>query len=113
MQDKEKECVMVKKIIPSICLLLSISLSLNSIGNAEMMDQDKKEKTSISEKQAKDIALQKIKGKVLAVEREKEDGKIYYEVKILTSEKVLFEVEIDARTGKIVEVEKEGKIKDK
>lgn len=40
---------------------------------------------------------------------EKEDGKTYYEVKMITSNKVLFEVEIDAHTGKIVEVENEGK----
>jgi len=89
---------------------MPISLNtFNAIGNAEIVDQSTVKQNIISEKQAESIALKRIKGKVLNVEMDKENGKTYYEVKIITSNKVLFEVEIDSLTGKIVEVEKEGK----
>ncbi|MFK9092138.1 PepSY domain-containing protein [Bacillus salipaludis] len=63
--------------------------------------------TPISEKQAKEIALGKVKGEVVKVKLEEDDGRQYYEV-IIKKSGSMYEVEIDAKTGKVVEVEHEG-----
>ncbi|WP_055740673.1 PepSY domain-containing protein [Heyndrickxia shackletonii] len=100
----------MRKLLLSFCIFIPVSFNVfYTNGNAELAGQSTVKKNIISEKQAEDIALKRIKGDVLNVEMEKEEGKTYYEVKIITSNKVLFEVEIDAHTGKIVEVENEGK----
>ncbi|MCM3568037.1 PepSY domain-containing protein [Neobacillus mesonae] len=65
------------------------------------------ENNRISEKEAKEIALKKVNGEVVKVTLEKDDGREYYEV-IVKSSDIHYEVEIDANTGQVVEVEKEG-----
>ncbi|KHD84639.1 hypothetical protein NG54_14305 [Heyndrickxia ginsengihumi] len=59
----------------------------------------------ISEKQAREIALKRVKGKVIHVELEKDNGNTYYEVKMKASNNI-YKLEIDTKTGKIVEIEK-------
>jgi hypothetical protein len=61
----------------------------------------------ITESEAKDIAVKKVKGEVVGVILENDDGKAVYEV-IVKSAGTVYEVEIDANTGKVLEVEKEG-----
>ncbi|PLT33364.1 PepSY domain-containing protein [Bacillus sp. V5-8f] len=61
----------------------------------------------ISIEKAKDIALQNVKGKIVNVETEVDDGVTKYEV-IVQSSKGMYEVEIDKETGKVLEVEREG-----
>ncbi|MFZ7943419.1 MULTISPECIES: PepSY domain-containing protein [Bacillaceae] len=63
--------------------------------------------THISEKQAKEIALGKVKGEVVMVKLEEDDGRQYYEV-IIKKSGSMYEVEIDAKTGQVIEVEQEG-----
>lgn len=63
--------------------------------------------TPISEKQAKEIALGKVKGEVVMVKLEEDDGRQYYEV-IIKSSGSMYEVEIDSKTGQVLEVEQEG-----
>jgi uncharacterized membrane protein YkoI len=53
-----------------------------------------------------DTALAKVPGKALSAEAEFDDGKAVYEVMILSDGKMV-EVEIDATTGAILEVEQE------
>ncbi|MFL1677125.1 PepSY domain-containing protein [Paenibacillus dendritiformis] len=61
----------------------------------------------ISEQEAKSIALQQVKGRVLHVDLDTDDGKIKYEVIIMTDQNKVFEVEVDAQTGKVLKVEQE------
>ncbi|WII36691.1 PepSY domain-containing protein [Paenibacillus thiaminolyticus] len=61
----------------------------------------------ISEQEAKSIALQQVKGRVLHVDLDTDNGKIKYEVIIMTDQNKVFEVEIDAQTGKVLKVEQE------
>lgn len=65
------------------------------------------ENTRISEKEAEAIALKKVKGEVLNIKLEVDDGKEHYEVRIKSAGAV-YEVEIDSKTGQVLEVEKEG-----
>ncbi|WP_083573880.1 PepSY domain-containing protein [Rossellomorea aquimaris] len=61
----------------------------------------------ITESQAKEIALKQIQGTVVKVELETDNGVQVYEVDVKTPTK-LFEVKIDANTGKVLKVEKEN-----
>lgn len=62
---------------------------------------------SLSEAQAIEIALNAVPGEVQESELEREDGATVYEIEILTAEGVEMEVEIDADTGDVLEVEVE------
>ena len=57
--------------------------------------------------QAIKTASQKVLGKVIEAELEKKHNKLIWEVEIVTAEKKLMEVHIDAQTGSVIDVEEE------
>ena len=57
--------------------------------------------------QAVKTAMDQVEGMFLAAELEGDDGILVWEVVIITSKKAVMEVEIDAATGKILEIEEE------
>lgn len=62
----------------------------------------------ITKQQAKEIALNHVPGRVLHVDMDLENGVLVYEVFILTPNNRIFEVEILAKSGKILKVEQEN-----
>ncbi|MEH6949662.1 PepSY domain-containing protein [Bacillus sp. JJ634] len=62
----------------------------------------------ITKQQAQAIALQRVPGRVLHVDMDLENGVLVYEVFIMTSQGRIFEVEILAKTGKILKIEQEN-----
>lgn len=62
----------------------------------------------ISIQQAQEIALQHIPGQVLYVDMDLEHGVLVYEIFILTPQNRVYEVEIVAKTGRIIKVEEES-----
>ena len=97
----------MRKVSLSLISLFLISFGVYfEVENAAAKELQE-EKHHISENEAKEIALKKVKGEIIGVELEKDDGTTYYEVKIKRSNNI-YEVEVDANTGKIVEVEREG-----
>lgn len=54
-----------------------------------------------------EIAQTAVPGEIIEVELDREDGRLIYEVDILTNTGRLRQVEIDARTGEVLEVEDE------
>lgn len=58
----------------------------------------------ISKEEAKNIAIAKTGGKVIEVERDSDDGRIVYEIELITANAEI-EVEIDAKTGKIIDID--------
>jgi len=88
---------------------------------AEGEEEEAKEKLELAGQvkipfdQAAQTAVQKVAGKVIEVELEKADGKVVWEVEILTAEGKLEELYVDAVAGGLVEVKededkgKEGK----
>ena len=64
-------------------------------------------KARISKKEAKRIALERVPGRVIESEIDKEKGRLVWEFEIKTRENKVFEVLVDAKTGEIVEVEEE------
>jgi len=64
-------------------------------------------KAKITLSQAIATALKEVPGgKAFEAETEREDGKLVFEIELLSGDKVM-EVEIDAMTGKVLEVEEE------
>lgn len=53
------------------------------------------------------IAQTAVPGEIIEVELDRDDGRLIYEVDILTSTGRLRQVEIDARTGEVLDVEDE------
>ncbi len=51
------------------------------------------------------IALKEVPGDVVEVELERDDGRIVYEIKVLTDNGRVREVRLDARTGGILDIE--------
>lgn len=51
------------------------------------------------------LAQARVPGEVVKVELEHEDGRLIYEIKILTRNGRLREVELDARTGALIKIE--------
>lgn len=51
------------------------------------------------------LAHQRVKGDVVKVELEHEEGRLLYEIKILTGNGRVREVKLDARTGALIEIE--------
>ncbi|MEN1936778.1 PepSY domain-containing protein [Paenibacillus sp. 102] len=62
----------------------------------------------ITLQQAKEIALKQVPGQILHVDMDLEHGVLVYEIFILTPQNRLFEVEILAKTGKILKIEEEN-----
>lgn len=62
----------------------------------------------ITMQQAMDIALQSVPGNVVHVDMDLENGVLVYEVFVLTSDNRIFEVEIVAKTGRILKIEQEN-----
>lgn len=62
----------------------------------------------ITMQQAQEIALQRIQGQVLHVDMDLENGVLVYEVFILTPENRIFEVEILAKSGRVIKIEEEN-----
>lgn len=62
----------------------------------------------LDEAGAVERALTEVPGTVQETELEREDGKLIYEIEILTADGLEMEVEIDAETGAVLEVEADG-----
>lgn len=62
----------------------------------------------ITLQQAQGIALQQVPGQILHVDMELENGNLVYEIYVLTAQNKVFEVEILAKTGKILGIEQEN-----
>lgn len=83
------------------------ALSLLSLLCLQMGATYSSAEAAITEEKAKQIALQQVKGQIISVESENDDGMAKYEVKVQGRDGV-YEVEIDKATGRVLEVEKEG-----
>ncbi len=64
-------------------------------------------KAKISPEQARKIATDKVPGTIVEEELEREDGKLVYSIEIRDANQKVFDVEVDAKTGAIVNVEEE------
>jgi uncharacterized membrane protein YkoI len=81
----------------------------SGLSQAEVINEGSGEaaQNQITEIQAKEIALKEVPGTVHKIELETENGVQKYEVYIKAPD-AMYEVEIDAKTGKVLKKEKEN-----
>ncbi|KAB7520446.1 peptidase [Flagellimonas olearia] len=53
------------------------------------------------------LKLRYPQGRVLEVELERDDGQLIYEIELLTGDRVVREIEMDARTGQVLDDERD------
>jgi hypothetical protein len=95
-------------------LLLAGIIGLSS---TNLFAQEKGEKTNpklarqakITMAQARETALQNASGKIEGEELEKEHGKLLYSFDIRNSKGTITEVQVDAKTGKLLSAKEESK----
>jgi uncharacterized membrane protein YkoI len=61
----------------------------------------------ISIEDAMSIAMSQIPGEILKVELDTENGKLVYEVDVVTRQGIEYELEIDAQTGRITKIKRD------
>jgi uncharacterized membrane protein YkoI len=69
------------------------------------MDHSSQGEGMIDVQKAIAIATSQVAGEVLKVELEREDGRFIYEVKVLSKDGHVREIELDAKDGSVIEVE--------
>ncbi|MCA1622586.1 MAG: PepSY domain-containing protein [Acidobacteria bacterium] len=77
-------------------------------GEDDEVSPEERKQVKISAKQARKTALERVSGTIIEEELEKENGRIVYSIEILDKDKKVFDVEVDAETGAIVNVEEEN-----
>ena len=93
-----------KIIIGGVCGSLALVVVAAGVANA----QPAAKAPTLSEEAAIEIALAEVPGQVRETELENEDGKMVYEIEIIAAaDGKEMEVEIDAETGAVLEVEAE------
>ena len=81
-------------------------------GGGSVSREDRKSVRVLPQLAAK-LALAKVAGTIVESELEKEDGRLVWEVDIKSEDGKRFEVEIDALTGEVIEVEESNAEDDK
>jgi len=76
-------------------------------GEDDEVSPEERKRVKISAEQARKTALARVDGKIVEEELEKENGRIVYSIEIMNADKKVFDVEVDAETGEIVNVEEE------
>jgi uncharacterized membrane protein YkoI len=84
----------------TLAILVSLTLSTSAYAKPQPKPQVKMEA-------AKATALQRVPGKIKSAELETEKGKLVYSFDIITADKKIMEVQIDAMNGAVVEVAEE------
>ncbi len=92
-----------------IGLFAFASVSVSAQKKEEKQDRNLARQAKITMAQAREIAKRKAAGKIEGEELEKENGKLVYSFDIRNSKGTITEVQVNAKTGKIVSVEEENK----
>lgn len=61
----------------------------------------------ISIEDAISIAMEQIPGEIVKIELDTENGTLVYEVDIITAQGIKYEMDIDAQTGRIINIERD------
>jgi len=109
---------------PGIGLAIIAGIVIVAMAGQARSDSDKNDKADLAKAakitvdQAIKTATEKTPGKVIEVELEKEDGKVLWEIEVVTAEGKVAKMHVDAESGAIIAKEhekpkKEGKRKRK
>ena len=88
-------------------LASTITIAVASDGRGDDDEALLVNQATLTMEQAGVIALTEIPGKVSEAEIENEDGKLVWEVEVVNSQNVAYELTIDANTGEVLEKEQD------
>lgn len=103
---KSKKLIVIG-ILSFLLLFASASVFAQEKTNSKLAKQAR-----ITMEQARETALKRAPGKIEEGELEKENGKLVYSFDIRTSDGMITEVQVDAKNGEVVSVEKEDAAKE-
>ncbi|WP_368668760.1 PepSY domain-containing protein [Sporosarcina sp. 6E9] len=79
----------------------------NSMTNNYWNHQPYNRYSRISIEDAMSIAMSQIQGEIVKVELDTENGRLVYEVDVVTMQGIKYELEIDAQTGRITKIKRD------
>jgi len=98
-------------------LIMSMAVGLTLVaGGTVWAKPDAKEKllmaqhATVTAEQAIKSATERVSGKVVEAELEKKHEKIVWEVEVATADNRIIEVHVDSKSGKVIDVEEEGRV---
>lgn len=103
-----------KKWVLTVLTVLALSIGSIEMGQAaplrssgQAVENPVITQATISIDQAKSIALQQVPGRIVHIDLDRDDGILKYEIIVINKQNEVYEVEINANTGKVIKVEKE------
>ena len=109
--QKKQFCKYLLASLSSVALVFStfqVGNAANPITHEQGIESSPVEQRTISKDEAKSIALKQIKGRVIYVDLDTDNGITKYEVIILTDQNKVYEVEINANSGEVIKIEQEN-----
>lgn len=94
--------VLAMSVLPIAAMTVSDTALGGEHNKIEMADAAK-----VTIDEAIKTASEKIEGKIIEAELERKHNKLVWEVEVITAEKKIMEVHIDAETGAVIDVEEE------
>ena len=98
-----------KAVTAGIVTLIAAGTTLVAFSGQDDKDHSPElvNEASVNIDQAMAIALADVPGKVIEAEIEREDGTLVWEIEVLNNQNQVFEFEIDANDGRILEKEQD------
>lgn len=96
-----------KKFIPALLASSVLSMGTLLVNTKVLADDDDVGEFTVTIEQATTIALEQVQGTVLEAEVESEDGTAIWEIEIRDADGTIYEVELDANTGAVLEIEED------
>ncbi len=93
------------RLLPSLALCTCFALALPAVVHADDVDRVRELRSSKSIKPLSQIlshVQKRYPGTLLEVELEEEKGRVIYEMEILGKDKVVHQLKVDAKTGRIL-----------
>ena len=101
----------MKYVTAGIAGLLITGVSLTAFSGQGKDEDDNSpqiiNQATLNINQAITIALADVPGKVIQAEIERDDGKLFWEVEVLDGSNQVYQLEIDANNGQVLEKEKD------
>lgn len=95
--------------LPFFFVAVIFVIAATGVSAQEKQDANLVRQAKITLEQAREIAQKKAAGKIESEELEREHGKLIYSFDIRNSKGTITEVQVDAKTGKLVSVKEESK----
>ncbi|PKG01425.1 peptidase [Alcanivorax sp. 97CO-6] len=96
-----------RAILVALLCVCSLSSAADDISQDEALQLRQQGEIVAFSSLLETLKLRYPQGRVLEVELERDDGQLIYEIELLTGDRVVREIEMDARTGQVLDDERD------